>query len=122
MGCGFIAFYEETPEVALFSGSEFFPESPQNSNNVAEYKALIFGLERLLSLGLADACIEVRGDSNLVIQQMSGNWQVKDGLYKPSAIEAVKLSTFFSNISYRFVRRELNTLADELSRANSTQQ
>jgi ribonuclease HI len=50
---------------------------PDSTNNVAEYAALIAGLEALARLDLGAQGVEVRGDSQLVIHQVSGEWQCR---------------------------------------------
>src|SRR5207245_10557358 len=52
------------------------------SNNMAEYAALCEALEFLLKKRREDSPIEVRGDSKLVVNQMSGNWKFNNGLYR----------------------------------------
>lgn len=116
IGCGFYAHYEGKPESLIVQGSEKHPSSPQNSNNVAEYMALKYGLEALLSLGLSENRVEVRGDSMLVIQQMSGAWKIKKGMYKPFAVEAYETVCRFSHIAFQWIPREQNESADNLSK------
>ncbi len=57
------------------------------TNNVAEYRGLIAGLE-LADRIAPDATIEVRMDSKLVIEQMAGRWKIKHPDMKPLAIKA----------------------------------
>jgi ribonuclease HI len=89
----------------------------KTSNNVAEYAGLIAVLEWLADQGLCDAEICIRGDSQLVIDQVFGTWKIKKGLYTPLAYEARELVAQFSNIRGEWVRREANQLADDLSKA-----
>src|SRR5918994_2750808 len=63
------------------------------SNNVAEYSGLIAGL-RLAEEFAPDADIEVRMDSKLVVEQMSGNWKIKHPSMRPLAMEANQLAPF----------------------------
>ena len=59
------------------------------SNNVAEYSGLVAGLQAVLDLGLAtDATVEVRMDSKLVVEQMSGRWKIKHPDMRPLALAA----------------------------------
>ena len=88
----------------------------QTSNNVAEYCGLIAILEYLIHLGAQHEPIMVYGDSQLVIQQMFGRWNIKSGIYVPYALKAKELRQSFSNLSGQWIKRELNTVADELSK------
>ncbi|OBG27706.1 bifunctional RNase H/acid phosphatase [Mycobacterium alsense] len=83
------------------------------TNNVAEYRALIAGLDDAAQLGATEA--EVFMDSKLVVEQMSGRWKVKH----PDLIElhtrARELASRFDRISYAWVPRARNTDADRLA-------
>ena len=82
------------------------------SNNVAEYRGLIAGLT-LAAEHAPDADIEVRMDSKLVVEQMSGNWKIKHPDMKPLALEANRLAPF--GTTYTWVPREQNKHADRLA-------
>jgi probable phosphoglycerate mutase len=82
------------------------------SNNVAEYRGLIAGLTMAADLA-PDAEIEVRMDSKLVVEQMSGNWKIKHVDMKPLALEANRLAPF--GTTYTWVPREQNKHADRLA-------
>ena len=82
------------------------------SNNVAEYSGLIAGL-RLADQFAPDADIEVRMDSKLVVEQMSGRWKIKHANMKPLALEANRLAPF--GTTYTWVPREQNKHADRLA-------
>ena len=82
------------------------------TNNVAEYRGLIAGLE--LYHEYADgADLEVRLDSKLVVEQMSGNWKIKHPSMRPLAVEANKLAPFGTR--FVWVPREQNKEADRLA-------
>jgi broad specificity phosphatase PhoE/ribonuclease HI len=84
------------------------------TNNVAEYRGLIAGLEAALELG-ADA-VAVRMDSKLVVEQMSGRWQVKHPDMRPLARRASELrSQLGGQVSFEWIPRELNKHADRLA-------
>ena len=85
------------------------------SSNVAEYAALILALKHLKKHGMCGEKIVVRGDSTLVINQMKGKWKIKSGLYKEYALLAKSLVKDFSNISFRWIPRDLNTVCDSLA-------
>jgi broad specificity phosphatase PhoE/ribonuclease HI len=82
------------------------------TNNVAEYSGLIAGL-RLAEEFAPDADIEVRMDSKLVVEQMSGRWKIKHPDMRPLATEANRLAPF--GTTYTWVPRELNKHADRLA-------
>jgi ribonuclease HI len=82
------------------------------TNNVAEYTALIIGLEEALRRGVG--AIDVRMDSLLVVQQMKGLWKIKHPGLRPLALRAGELLARFPDRTIEHVPRELNTLADAL--------
>lgn len=90
--------------------------SMKNSNNVAEYLALKWLLETLLEKGLEKQTILVQGDSALVINQMNGLWFVKKGLYTELAQDCKELVGKFSDITFLWIERSENYVADELSK------
>ncbi len=82
------------------------------TNNVAEYSGLIAGL-RLAEQYAPDAEVEVRMDSKLVVEQMSGRWKIKHPDMKPLAMEASRLAPF--GTTYTWVPRDRNQHADRLA-------
>lgn len=82
------------------------------SNNVAEYSGLIAGL-RLAQELAPGADIEVRMDSKLVVEQMSGRWKIKHPSMRPLATEAHQLAPF--GTTYTWVPRLENAYADRLA-------
>ena len=82
------------------------------TNNVAEYGALIAGLEAVAHLHAR--IIHVRADSMLVIKQLRGEWRVKHENMKPLHAEAKKLLAAYDVVDLQHVRREENTEADAL--------
>lgn len=82
------------------------------TNNVAEYRALIRGIEEAASLGADE--VELIGDSELIVKQMLGQYKVKNAGMKPLHAEAKAALTAFSGWSIRHVRREQNSEADAL--------
>jgi probable phosphoglycerate mutase len=83
------------------------------TNNVAEYRAVIAGLERARELGASR--VEVRSDSQLVIRQLTGVWQVKTGALQPLWAQANDLAEGFDQVRFTQVRREENRRADALA-------
>jgi broad specificity phosphatase PhoE/ribonuclease HI len=82
------------------------------TNNVAEYSGLIAGLRMAEELA-PEADIEVRMDSKLVVEQMSGRWKIKHPDMRPLATEANRLAPF--GTTYTWVPREQNKHADRLA-------
>jgi ribonuclease HI len=82
------------------------------TNNVAEYRALIAGLEKALELGVTE--LEVVSDSELLVKQMLGEYKVKNRGLVPLSIEAAELARRIGLVRYTAVRREHNELADRL--------
>lgn len=83
------------------------------TNNVAEYRGVIAGLAAAVELGAA--AVDVRLDSKLIVEQMSGRWKVKHPDIKPLAAEVAALVRQFGSASFRWVPRERNTYADRLA-------
>ncbi|MBO9524257.1 MAG: bifunctional RNase H/acid phosphatase [Nocardioidaceae bacterium] len=81
------------------------------TNNVAEYRGLIAGLRMAAEL-TPQASVEVRMDSKLVVEQMSGRWQVKHPSMKPLQAEAASLAP--AGTIFTWVPREQNKHADRL--------
>ena len=83
------------------------------TNNVAEYKALIAGLELALAHSVTE--LEVFLDSELVVSQMNGDWKIKNDALRRLAIEARRLLNRFESTKLTHVRRDLNADADKLA-------
>jgi probable phosphoglycerate mutase len=83
------------------------------TNNVAEYRGLIAGLDAALALGATQ--VDVRMDSKLVVEQMSGRWQIKHPDMKPLALQAKSLVRQFERVSFSWIPRERNKHADRLA-------
>jgi ribonuclease HI len=97
----------ETAEVLAAEGLPI----GQATNNVAEYRGLIAGLEMVRELD-PRAAVEVRMDSKLVIEQMAGRWKVKHADMKVLALQAARLRP--PAVTWTWVPRELNKAADAL--------
>ena len=82
------------------------------TNNVAEYRALLAGLERARDLGVEE--VEVVSDSELLVKQMRGEYRVKNEALRELSLEAGRLARAIGRVSYTAVRREHNELADRL--------
>jgi tryptophan 2,3-dioxygenase/ribonuclease HI len=82
------------------------------TNNVAEYRGLLLGLERAAALG-ADA-VEVVNDSELIAKQVNGSYKVKNAELKPLHAQALEQLASFASWSIRSVPRAQNAAADAL--------
>ncbi|MCX7031766.1 MAG: ribonuclease HI family protein [Spirochaetes bacterium] len=85
----------------------------ETTNNVAEYTGLILGLKRAKAMGLRE--LEVLADSELVVKQLTGEYQVKADHLRPLHDEAKALMKGFDVIDLRYIPREENEAADEMS-------
>ena len=82
------------------------------TNNVAEYSALIAGLQKALELGVRE--LEVVSDSELLVKQMRGEYRVKNEALRELSVEAATLARRLGTVEYRHVKRAENELADRL--------
>jgi ribonuclease HI len=82
------------------------------TNNVAEYRALLLGIERAAQLGASE--LELVGDSELVVRQVKGEYKVKDAALHELHAEVKRALRPFESWSIRHVRREQNAEADRL--------
>jgi ribonuclease HI len=82
------------------------------TNNVAEYTALLNGLRRAAELGVTE--VEVVSDSELMVKQMRGEYRVKNEALRELYDEATALARRLANVEYRHVKRAHNELADKL--------
>jgi ribonuclease HI len=84
------------------------------TNNVAEYSGLVAGLRAAGTLA-PGAAAEVRMDSKLVVEQMSGRWKIKHPDLRPLAAQASQAARALGRVTYTWVPRERNTHADRLA-------
>jgi len=92
-------------EAGLFLG--------QATNNVAEYRALLAGLEKAVQLGAAD--VEIRSDSELLVRQMNGQYRVRNKGLLPLFEQAYTLTGKFKRCLIKHVPREQNKQADHMA-------
>jgi queuosine biosynthesis protein QueD len=85
------------------------------TNNVAEYRALVWGLRNARALDVRK--IDVRADSELLVKQLRGEYRVKNEGIKPLFAEARRLLEGFESSTIKHVPREQNSAADELANA-----
>lgn len=82
------------------------------TNNIAEYKACIFGIEAAIDLRIK--ILEVYGDSTLVISQVKGDWDTRDHKLIPYKEHVLKLVPYFDEITFHHIPQEENQLAGAL--------
>ncbi|MCA1655388.1 MAG: reverse transcriptase-like protein, partial [Pseudonocardiaceae bacterium] len=96
--------------VMLSEGGEVLAERSGalgvTTNNVAEYRGMVAGLEAARSLSARE--VLVRMDSKLVVEQMSGRWQIKNETLKPLAARARELASSFDRVTYEWIPRAQN--------------
>jgi probable phosphoglycerate mutase len=85
----------------------------RTTNNVAEYTGLIEGLGAAAELGAKDVAVHM--DSKLVVEQSSGRWKVRNDTLKPLAARVGELARTFRRVSFQWIPRERNALADALA-------
>ncbi|WP_019969994.1 bifunctional RNase H/acid phosphatase [Mycobacterium sp. 141] len=83
------------------------------TNNVAEYRGLIAGLEAAAAAGADEVAVSM--DSKLVVEQMSGRWRVKHPDLAVLQREAAALAAHFDQVSYTWIPRASNAYADRLA-------
>jgi ribonuclease HI len=109
---GYVIFLEDGRTVKGY-GLASKPYSPDSTNNVAEYTGLICLLEEMKRLNIRNPLI--RGDSQLVVRQLKGEYKVKSKRILPLYVRAMELLNELGG-KVEWVPREQNKLADELSR------
>jgi ribonuclease HI len=102
-----------TPEGAVVA--EVAEGLGESTNNVAEYTAVILGLERAKELGATDVLL--RSDSQLLINQITGVYRVKAPHLQPLHRRVRALAGSFERIRFEHVPRERNKEADRLANA-----
>lgn len=107
-GAGAVLYHNgvEIWSTAVFVGHK-------ETNNVAEYTGMIVGIKRAVEMGIRR--LVVKGDSNLVVQQMNGKFRVNADHIKPLHATAKNIIRNFDSIQFVHVYRHLNQRADELS-------
>lgn len=107
-GAGVVIFEggKKVAEVKKFLGNQ--------TNNWAEYEALILGLEEAKRLGFVGRELEIRMDSKLAVEQVLGNWKIKEPTLKPQVAKVRSLIDNFPESRLVHVPREENAEADAL--------
>lgn len=107
-GAGGVIYDASGKEVDCYSLS-----MGKTTNNVAEYGAMLAGLNRCRELNIQE--LAVFGDSNLVINQMKRKWKVKSANLQPIYTQAQEVAQYFTSISYTHVYRKDNKRADTMA-------
>ncbi|MEG2557113.1 MAG: 6-carboxytetrahydropterin synthase QueD [Raoultibacter sp.] len=110
-GCGFELLDGATGEPLALGGS-FLGTA---TNNVAEYRALVWGMQNALAAGVSE--LSVRADSELMVKQMLGAYRVKSADLKPLFTQARTLAANFTRFSIKHVYRSENKEADAMANA-----
>ncbi|HPI67120.1 MAG TPA: ribonuclease HI family protein [bacterium] len=108
-GIGAVIFDAKNLTKPLYLHKKYIGET---TNNQAEYKAVVLGLEEAKKLGVTE--VEVRLDSELVCKQINGQYKLKNPDFQDSFIKIFNLRQSFKKIIFKHVPREQNKLADKL--------
>lgn len=102
----------------VIAGKGYSEAIGNTTNNVAEYKAVIFGLKKTKSLlggkKAEETEVEVRADSELIVSQLNGKYKIKEENLKPLFIDVWNLRQDFKSVSFVHVPREKNKEADKM--------
>ena len=103
-------------ESLIARGHGAYARGKDASSNIAEYLALIEGLDALTYLGITDEIIQITGDAKCVIDQMRGLASVNSANIKPLYRRAAQLADLFHHLIWEWTPRRNNRLADSLTR------
>lgn len=92
---------------------ELYKYIGETTNNIAEYNALIYGLEEAVKLGADEIAVNV--DSELVAKQMNGDYRVKDDNIRALFEKALGISRNFKSFEIKHIERSKNKDADRLA-------
>lgn len=102
--------------VVIARGHGGYARREETGSNLAEYLALIEGLEALLDMGCSEEKIEVIGDARSVIEQMMGRAAVHSAATRPVYRRATRLAAHFRRLRWTWTPRKKNHEADALTR------
>ncbi len=108
-GAGAIAY---DGEKVVFELKQYLGD--KQTNNWAEYEAVALALAEAKAKGFSGADLEVRMDSKLVVEQVLGNWKIKEPTLKPQAAKVHAGLKDFASFTFTYVPREQNKEADRL--------
>jgi ribonuclease HI len=102
----------------VVDGREYGEYIGKTTNNVAEYKAVIFALKKAKALlgskKAAETEVEIRADSELLVKQMNGEYKIKNEELQPLFFEIWNSKQDFKSVAFKHVPREENKDADRL--------
>ncbi|MBX4211494.1 MAG: ribonuclease HI family protein [Candidatus Yanofskybacteria bacterium] len=105
----------EGPDIGKKEYGEYIGET---TNNIAEYKAMVFALKKLKQLIGADrageSTVELRADSELLVKQLSGEYKVKEENMQDLFMEVWNLRLDFKKVDFVHIMREQNKEADHM--------
>lgn len=106
-GAGVYILHDKQPvaKIARYLG--------QTTNNIAEYKAAIIGLEQAIMLGATK--VSLMADSELLVKQLNGVYKVKNEGLKPLFSQAKQLIAAIGSVEVKYIPREMNREADALA-------
>jgi ribonuclease HI len=107
-----IGVYATQNKIVIFTLSEFLGTQ---TNNFAEYTAVIRALETCIEKKLIAETVDFFMDSKLVVEQVQGNWKVKEPTLRPLVARVQELAAHFPSVTFTHVRREYNKEADALA-------
>jgi ribonuclease HI len=113
MSYGWLIFKQEK---FIARGLGVFARRNYAGSNIAEYLALIEGLDALADMKVEDAPIEIQGDAKCVLDQMAGLANVTSQSTRGLHQRAVKLTRPFAHLEWQWIPRRKNQAADKLSR------
>jgi probable phosphoglycerate mutase len=102
----------EGEETLLAEGKRYLGD--KQTNNWAEYEAVALALAEAKRLGLAGRTLEVRMDSTLVVEQVVGNWKIKEPTLRPQHAKVKALLSDFPSHRFVYIPRAENGEADRL--------
>ncbi len=116
-GISCYAFIVKSDERIIHSdyGVAAKPFSEESTNNVAEYTALAKALQWLLANNFSSKKVEIKSDSQLVVNQLTGDYKVKARRILPLFKQVLFLKTKFQDIQIKWIPRDKNREADRLT-------
>lgn len=116
-GISCYAFIVKSDERIIHSdyGVAAKPFSEESTNNVAEYTALAKALQWLLANNFNSNKVEIKSDSQLVVNQLTGDYKVKARRILPLFKHVLLLKTKFQDIQIKWIPRDMNKEADTLT-------
>ena len=109
-GIGYV-LYNHATNTQVLTGSQVV--SRKNTNNFAEYMALIVGLEEIISMNIKN--IDIQGDSALILNQLNGTWNCHSQSLRPLYEKASILLKSFKSYTLEHIPRRKNAVADSLA-------